>query len=110
MRKIDGDALEALLRKHGMHAAADLTATMPMVGRPRTTHAFPIVSAFLSSAADCIEIETSSYAHPISCYQSYRGYLDREHITACYCYMERGRVYLAKVPGRDDDAAASQRP
>lgn len=109
MRKIDGDALEALLRKQGMHAAADLTATMPMIGRPRTTHAFPIVSAFLYSADEKIEVETSSYAHPISCYQSYRGYIAREHITACYCYMERGRVYLAKVPGRDDDAAASQR-
>ena len=109
MRKIDGDALEALLRKQGMHAAADLTATMPMIGRPRTTHAFPVVSAFLYSANEKIEVDTSSYAHPISCYQSYRGYIAREHITACYCYMERGRVYLAKVPGRDTDAAASQR-
>ena len=109
MRKIDGDALEALLRKQGMHAAADLTATMPMVGRPRTTHAFPIVSAFLYSPDEKIEVETTSYANPISCYQSYRGYLSRENITDCYCYMDRGRVYLAKVPGRDDVAATSQR-
>ena len=107
MRKIDGDALEALLRKRGMNDAADLAATMPMIGRPRTTHAFSVVSAFLSSAADCIEVETSSYAHPQSCYQSYRGYLNRENITACYCYMERGRVYLARVPGRGADATAN---
>ena len=107
MKPIDGNALEALLRKRGMHDAADLTAMMPKIGRPRTTHAFPIVSAFLSSADEKIEVETSSYAHPLSCYQSYRGYLARENITACYCYMDRGRVYLARVPGRGADASAN---
>lgn len=103
MKKIDGDAAVWLLRKHSMYAAADLIATMPALQRHKRTKTAIVVDNFLASNADTMELDTSAYKRPNCCYQTYRGYLARTEISDCYCFMDRGRVFLARVHRRADD-------
>jgi hypothetical protein len=107
MKMIDGDAAVWLLRKHNMYDAAELIKTMP--AHHKKTNLSLAVSNFLSSKADKREIDTSAYMLPKSCYQTYRQYLLRRGITDCYCYMEHGRVYLARVQRRGGDGETAVR-
>ncbi len=112
MRKIDGDTAEKLLRERGMYDAANLIANMPTIHYRRFSRKGQEIDNFLASKEDVLEIDTTAYKRPLSCYQSYREYLTRWNITTCYCYMEQGRVFLERIPGRADNAAynAIRRP
>ena len=103
MRPIDGDAAVRLLRKYDMYDAAELIKELPRLRRGNDTKITRVISGFLASGRDKLELDTSGYQHAPSCYQVYRSNLRRHNITECYVYMEEGRVFLARVPGRATD-------
>ena len=104
MKMIDRDVAVKLLRKHDMYDAAELIATMPVIKHARWSPVWQNISDFLDSGADMMEVKTTGYKTPVGCFQTYRERIRRDHITACYVYMDQKRVFLARVPGRYTDA------
>lgn len=103
MKLIDSDAAVKLLRKYDMYDAADLIRELPVIRQKRASKITRIINGFLESGCEKMELDVSEYMHPTSCYVSMRGYLSRNDIKDCYCYMENGGVYLVRLPGRSTD-------
>ena len=103
MKPIDGDALVKLLRKHGMDDAAELAEMMQPIKQKKQSPVKTIIADFRASKRLRIEINASEYSDPLYCYYVYRNALQRAKITDCYVFLERGHVYLERVPGRACD-------
>lgn len=103
MKPIDGDALVRLLRKCGMDDAAEIAEMMPPVKVKKQSPVSRIIDDFRASNAPRIEIDASKYSEPRYCYYVYYNALQRAKITDCYVFIDRGRVFLERVPGRTTD-------